>query len=161
MTDGGSLPDDDELLARLATALDHAEPVPPGVLAAAKGAFTWRTVDAELAALVYDSDTDRDLAGVRGAELRARALTFEYADVVVELEVDDEADGRVVTGQVAPPPLEWIELHQADRPQPVRLEADELGRFRTAPIGAGPFRLLCRFRRSAPFAMLLTEWVVI
>jgi hypothetical protein len=160
MTDGGSALTDDELLAVLGAALDQADPVPPEVLAAARGAYTWRTIEAELAALVYDSSTDEELAGVRGGALVARALTFEYEDVVVELEVDETTAGRVVTGQVAPAPLEWIELHQAERTEPIRLDVDELGRFRTAPLAPGPFRLLCRFRRSAPFAMLLTEWVV-
>jgi hypothetical protein len=159
MTDGGSTKQDDELLAKLARAIEIADPVPSSVVAAAQAAFTWRTIDAELASLVYDSSEDRELAGVRGGA-GSRALTFEYADVVVELEVDESTGGRTVTGQVAPSAPDWIELHQADAGEPVRLDADELGRFRIPSVRPGPFRLLCHFRRSAPFAMLLTEWVV-
>ena len=48
----------------------------PSVLAAARGSFTWRTIDAELAELAYDSalDTER-LTAVRSADT-ARLLTF-------------------------------------------------------------------------------------
>ena len=45
------------------SALREADPVPEHVLAAARGAWTWRTIDQELADLVFDSATE--LSGVR------------------------------------------------------------------------------------------------
>ena len=48
-------PDDDALLAALRRIPRHADPVPGPVLEAARGSFTWRTIDAELAELAYDS----------------------------------------------------------------------------------------------------------
>jgi hypothetical protein len=162
MTDGGSeesRPErddsDDGLLASLGAAARALDPVPAGVAQAAKAAFTWRTIDAELAALVYDS-AEQGLVGVRGAPAR-RSLSFEYADVVVDMELDEGE--RTLTGQVAPRAVDWIELHQAGSGIPVRVDADELGRFRMTGVRPGPFRLLCRFAASTPFPMLLTDWV--
>ena len=74
---------------------------PADVVAAAKATFTWRTIDAELAELTFDSVADTDaLAGVRGGG-GPRALTFEHDDVVVEVEVSEHAAGRTLVGQVA------------------------------------------------------------
>lgn len=58
--------DDDALLTELRAALD-VPAVPEHVVAAAKAAYTWRTIDEELAfaVLVYDSSLD-DSALVRG-----------------------------------------------------------------------------------------------
>jgi hypothetical protein len=167
MTDGGPLDQgvedmsDEALMAAIRGGLTLAEAVPPEVTAAAKASFTWRTIDAELASLTFDSGSEAaELAGVRGGD-GPRALTFEYEDVVVEVEVDDAADGRTVVGQIDPPTVEWIEVHQAASGEPLRLEADDRGRFRARGIGTGPFRLLCRFRAGARFPMLLTDWVSI
>ncbi len=42
---------DDELLGMLRAALEASDPVPEAVLDAARASFTWRMIDAELAAL--------------------------------------------------------------------------------------------------------------
>ena len=79
----------DPLMAEVRAVLENADPVPPAVLAAAKGTFTWRTIDSELAELVADSADS--LAGAVGAGVRGetapRLLTFEAAGLVVEVEV--------------------------------------------------------------------------
>jgi hypothetical protein len=163
MTAGGSFDrsSDDELMAALARALQDQEPVPDDVVAAAKATFAWRTIDAELAALTFDSVADADaLVGVRGSG-GPRALTFEYDDVVVEVEVTEHGGRRSLVGHVAPAPLEWVEVQQAGRTEPVRHEADAHGRFQVPDLVAGPFRLLCRFRSGAPSPVMLTEWVMI
>jgi hypothetical protein len=157
MTDGGSR--DDELMEALAAASRH-DAVPPEVVSAAKEAFTWRTIDAELAELTFDSVADA-LTGVRGSSTGPRALTFEYDEVVVEVEVTEHAGRRTLAGHVAPSSPEWVEVHQAAGGEPMRVEADALGRFGASGIGAGPFRLLCRFRPDARPSMMLTEWVSI
>ena len=59
-------PNDDALEELLGAALRPADPVPRHVVAAARGAFTWRTIDQELADLVFDSATE--LTGVRDHE---------------------------------------------------------------------------------------------
>ena len=47
--------DDEQLLAALRQAIDARRAVPPGFVQAAKDAFTWHDIDAELASLTYDS----------------------------------------------------------------------------------------------------------
>ena len=64
---------DDELLELVGRALRAAEPVPDQVVAGARAAWTWRTIDEELAELVFDSAAE--LTGVR-SEDTARQLTF-------------------------------------------------------------------------------------
>ena len=163
MTGGGSFDrsNDDELLAALGRALQAQEVVPDAVLEAAKGAYAWRTIDAELAALTFDSVADADaLVGVRGSG-GPRALTFEHDEVVVEVEVVEHGGRRTLIGHVAPGPLASVEVHQAGQAEPRRQDADALGRFQVPDLVAGPFRLLCRFRAGARWPSMLTEWVVI
>ncbi|MET0326995.1 MAG: hypothetical protein ABW219_17400, partial [Ilumatobacteraceae bacterium] len=57
---------DDELQAVLARALRTVDPVPDHVLAGARAAWTWRTIDEELAELVFDSAAE--LTGVRSED---------------------------------------------------------------------------------------------
>ena len=158
MTGGGSFDrsNDDELLAALGRALQAQEVVPEAVLEAAKGAYAWRTIDAELAALTFDSVTD-ELVGVRGGG-GPRALTFEHDDVVVEVEIVEHGPRRTLVGHVGPGPLEAVEVQQAGQAEPRRQEADALGRFQVPDLVAGPFRLLCRFRAGST---VLTDWVTI
>jgi len=148
----------DELLAALGEALHRTEPVPADVVEAAKASFAWRTIDAELAALTFDSLVDADaLVGVRGGE-GPRALTFERDDVVLDLEVTEHASTRSLLGHVTPTPLDGVEVQQAGG-QPRRQPADAHGRFHIADLVAGPFRLRCRFGSARP--ALVTEWIVI
>ena len=46
---------DEQLLSDVGAAIAAADEVPASVIEAAKASFTWRTVDAELAELVFDS----------------------------------------------------------------------------------------------------------
>ncbi len=76
---------DQQLLARLAAALDTYDPLPEAVITAAKETFTWRTIDAELASLVFDSAAE-ELAGVRSTDA-TRQMTFRTTGVEIELVV--------------------------------------------------------------------------
>ncbi len=160
----GTASQESELLERLRQALTRDE-VPAEVVTAAKAAFTWRTIDAELAELAYDSlDELAPLAGVRGAsggEGRPRALTFEAGDAVIELEVEESGGVRRLEGQIVPADVHTLELHRVDTPEPVRLVSDELGRFRAEGVRPGRLRLLCRFGPLGGGATLLTEWLLI
>ena len=49
---------DDATFDELKDALTAADAVPDDVLQAAKDSYTWRTIDAELAELVFDSSLD-------------------------------------------------------------------------------------------------------
>lgn len=136
------------------------ETVPPEIVAAAKAVYSWRTIDAELAELAYDSSEDRELAGVRG-QSGPRLLTFEAGESVIEVEVESSGRERRLTGQVVPAQAAHLELHRVDQDGALDLEVDDLGRFRADAVVPGRLRLLCRFAPDAGGGTLLTEWVLI
>ncbi|OLT11020.1 hypothetical protein BJF78_27985 [Pseudonocardia sp. CNS-139] len=120
-------PDDDALLAELAEAIRPWTVPPPEVLEAAKQSFTWRTIDAELAALTYDSLLDDGPVAVRSGG-QARILSFEAGPLTIEVEIDATPGARRLLGQLVPATAAELELNVADA-DPVRGRADELGRF--------------------------------
>jgi hypothetical protein len=145
----------DQLMEVLARALDAADPVPEAVLAAAKASFTWRTIDAELAALVFDSATE-ELAGVRSIEA-SRQMTFRTPGVEIELVVVSETSRRLV-GQLVPPQTAEIELHHEEVTRTAR--SDNLGRFTFHDVPAGTVRLVCKLA-DEDGAIIQTEWIII
>lgn len=159
------MPDDvqgsDEAEARLLSALKAAveqhDPVPPAVEQAARESFTWRTIDAELAELAYDSLLDdARLAGVRSADA-PRTLTFEGPGFSVELEVTVAGDRRRLLGQLVPPAGADIEVRHSG--EPLLVDADHMGRF-AADVETGLVSLRCHLhgREGAP---LETAWVLV
>ncbi|MDH2427354.1 hypothetical protein [Sphaerisporangium sp. TRM90804] len=140
--------------ARLEEALRQAaaliDPVPPELLQIAVEAFTLRTMDAELAALAFDSLAEP--ARVRGGD-QPRLATFHTPWVTIDVEVTVAgATGRVL-GQVIPPlPVEIEVLGH-----PAAVTADAAGRFVCERVPAGPFSLRCRFGD----AVVVTEWIAI
>ncbi len=144
---------DEQLLNRLAQALDAAEPLSEGMIEAAKAAFTWRTIDAELAALVFDSATE-ELAGVRSTDA-TRQMTFRTPGVEIELVVVSETSRRLV-GQLVPPQAAEIELHHEDETRTV--QSDNLGRFTFHDVPVGSVRLTCKLEGEAT---VQTEWIII
>ena len=89
--------DDEGLMAELARALEQVTAVPPNRRLAARGSFTWRTVDEELLALTHDSLELAD-AAVRG-DVAVRTLGFESDGLSLQVEFE----GDQVFGQVLPP----------------------------------------------------------
>lgn len=141
--------DDDALAELLRSAL---EPVPESFVIAGKAAFAWRNVDAELAALTYDSAQDAFAgAGTRAQPAALRSLTFEARSLTIELEIIDD----VLHGQLVPPAAGAVEvLHPDGRAQSV--EINELGYFTVSPVPSGRFRLHCRPADGDP---VLTDWI--
>jgi hypothetical protein len=145
--------DDEQLLVALRAALDGVDPVPDTVVAAGRDAFAWRTIDAELAALSYDSLLDdKELAGVRAGGESARMLTFEAHQLTVEVEVEH---GRLI-GQLVPPQSGEVEVRHAGGS--LTVQADEIGRFVAEPVARGPFSLRCR---TASATAIVTDWIVL
>ena len=141
---------DEELLTELRRALQEDQPVPQKVINAAKAVYAWRTVDAELAALAYDSAVQEDFA-VRSESASVRTLTFESGSLVVELGVAENA----LVGQLAPPQSYELVLRCPGRaPEPVPV--DQLGCFRIEPLPEGPFSLLVRTPEDV---LVATDWV--
>ena len=152
----------EDLLDALRDALRLTDAVPAEVVSAAKESFTWRTIDAELAALSYDSVLTGELAGTRG-QVDTRTVSFEFGALTVEIEVEDAPSGagcRLV-GQVAPRVPESVELHHVEATEATVAQPDQFGRFTFDSVERGPVRLLLRFAPAEGPAMLLTEWVTI
>ena len=143
---------DTHLLGELRSAMREHDPVPQSVIDAATGAFAWRTIDAELAALSYDSFLeDKELAGVRSGGDSARMLTFDAAELTVEIEVEH---GRVI-GQLVPPQAGEVQVRHSGGS--VTVHADERGRFSCDGVPRGPFSLRC-LTAATP---IVTDWIVL
>jgi hypothetical protein len=145
---------DDELLAALREAVAARQAVPADFVAAAKNAFAWHNIDAELARLTYDSMRDTDLAlSTRTEAASIRALTFTSGHLTIELEVGTESlVGQVVPGQTALITIQPMTGAEND------VHADEIGCFSIEPIPAGQFRLRCR---TATGVETITGWITL
>lgn len=145
---------DERLAADLAAAMRAEKDVPARFVAAGKAAFAWRTIDAELSALTYDSaQEDPVLAGTRAEQAAVRTLTFVASDVSIDLELTPEA----LLGQLVP--AQPGELTVTLRDGSTRTaEVDDLGWFAVRPRPKGTFRL--RFR-SPGHRDVLTAWITV
>lgn len=138
---------DEVLLALLRRGLQAADPVPTEVTTAAKASFTWRTIDAELMELSFDSAVD-DLVGVRGGSPTARSLRFEVASLEVEVDID----GSDLVGLVVGDHAGFVTLERSEG-KTVVCDVDEFGRFEFQSAGGVPIRLR--------FGAHVTEWFLI
>lgn len=145
---------DEELLEELRQAISARRAVPPEFIEAAKNAFMWHNIDAELAQLTYDSTRGSGLAAATRSEAASiRALTFTSERLTIELEVTEDS----VLGQIVPAQPATIEVQAQDGPGSV-ISTDEIGCFSIQPIPAGPFRLRCQAVASAD---VLTGWITL
>ena len=146
----------EEELRRVVAQIDS---VPTALYEAAVGAFTWRTMDADLAELVFDSLVDQhDAALVRGST-HTRMLSFRASTVTIEIEVTSTGETRMLVGQIVPPQSATVDIRQGDSATTV--EADELGRFTAGPLQAGPTSLRCSIGGDSPQPSVATDWVAI
>jgi hypothetical protein len=130
--------------------LREAGPLLAVVENAARGVFAWHGVDAELAALQYDSRLD-SAALVRGGTAVSAApytLRFGRQGLAVELTRFEST----VVGQLVPAGPGEIQLLTPDGPGDW-LPTDDLGCFRLPDFPRGPVRLRCR----SDGAEILTE----
>jgi hypothetical protein len=128
--------DDAELLAALAHTFDVIDPPPEHVLASAREAFVWQSIDAALAELVYDSEASADLA-VRGTE--TREVTFRAPGIEVEVMVVSEQH-RSLVGQVVPAQETDVQLLHGGGSATTRTDA--LGRFTFERVAPGAVKLV-------------------
>jgi hypothetical protein len=142
---------DDALLHELDGLLARLDPVPPELLDRVRLAFCWRTVDAELAELSFDSLVDRDGAlAVRSAmdlDLEPRMLGFgavvDGEDLSIELEVTTVGGTCCLVGQLWPAGSATADV-QTGAGETASVPVDELGRFVVEPVPQGPVRLRVR-----------------
>jgi hypothetical protein len=151
-TDPSSTISDEVLLELLGEALAAADPVPDHVLEGARAAFTWSTIDTELAELVFDSS--RELAGVRAEETN-RQITFQAPGVEIEVMVIENGSRRLI-GQLVPPSEQTVELVGAETVYSA--QTDRLGRFSFDAIDPGPVRLVVLDANGS--RLVQTEWVL-
>jgi hypothetical protein len=151
--------DETELEQQLRRVAERVDPVPDAVLRAAADAFTWRTVDAELAELVFDSLVDHDEdALVRGTE-EGRLLSFETGHLTIEVEVSGAGAERRLIGQLVPAQRATIDIrHGGDA---TSVHSDELGRFTVTGLRAGPVSLRCGAGGGPGDRVVVTDWVSI
>jgi hypothetical protein len=146
------------LWQELRAAIGTADPIPPEVLRAARESFTWRTIDAELAALAYDSVIDRPTSNVTRGSEGPRMLTFEAPQLTVELEVTTQGSRRQLVGQLIPPRRARVAVRHHGGTALV--EADELGRFSAGDLPRGPSSLRCHLSGSEG-TPIVTDWVAL
>lgn len=131
-------PELDALEARLAAAL-RDDPVPPDVLSAARAAWTWRVVDAELAELLAEE------AVLVRSSMTAGPAAYAVGDVVVDVERTVGAGGAaVVVGLVtgADPAAVEIEIVDNAASRLVPADLDPAGSFRAEVPGDRPARVV-------------------
>jgi hypothetical protein len=149
-----SEPSTDPMFATLRNVIDHADPVPQAVVDAARAAYTWRTIDAELAELTADSAMAT--AGVRSTSA-PRLLTFEGAGVEVEVEVAQTGSTRHLSGQLVPMGPAQITVRWSGGTQ--EATADDLGRFAMDHVPAGSVSLA--ILRTGTDQPIVTSWISI
>jgi len=141
---------------RLRSLVIEKDSVPADVLASARSSFGLRSVDDELATLVYDSMFDDELLdSVRSGGRSARQLTFEARDLVLEIEV---SGARCLVGQVVPAQVTIVEVRH--RSGTTSVETDELGCFHIPAVPDGPVSFRCSPSRSAVHPVA-TSWITL
>lgn len=141
---------DDELMAVLAEAVAAERDVPDNRRDAARAAFTWRTVDAELAELLHDSALEAG-AAVRSTATAPRTLSFAHAGLTVEVEVD----GDDLLVEVVGEPGATVVLQPPDADE-VAVVTDAAGFARFDAVAG-----TVRFVVTAGEASLTTPWVTL
>jgi hypothetical protein len=145
-----TLDDDDALLALLGEALQDAQHHDSeAMMAGALAAFSFRTMDQELASLVYDSLLEDESVGAGRAPDAARTLVFETDHVSIEVEI---RPGGMI-GQVVPAGEGTITAEAPDGRR-TKVDTDELGCFVLDTPGPGPVRLHITTREASA----VTDW---
>ncbi len=145
---------EDRLLSLLREGLDDADPVPSDVSDFARAALAWRTIEAELAGISYDSGAEAVPSGVRSAAT-ARMLSFETDSWTIDIEYNSST-GRLI-GQVDPARELHVELQVAGGT--IVSDTDDLGRFTFDGVLPGPISLI--FRTPGDLEVVKTEWTVL
>ena len=156
------MPDEAEeagLEAGLRDAAVRFDPVPAELIQAAVAAFSWRTADAELAALAFELRCSTSLvtrwSAARGTHGCSR---LQAGQLTIEVEVTGTGSSRELVGQLIPAQRAGhLEIRHGTRAD--RIAADDLGRFRAESVPAGPVSLYCRLGPGGPGAAVVTDWV--
>jgi hypothetical protein len=149
-----SEPTTDPMFTTLRNVIDRADPVPQAVVEAARAAYTWRTIDAELAELTADSALAA--AGVRSSSA-PRLLTFEGNGVEIEVEVAQTGSTRRLSGQLVPVGPAQVTVRWPGGTG--ETAADQLGRFAIDGVPGGSVSLAVL--RAGAEHQIVTSWISI
>ncbi len=142
--------DDDAMLAALKEALATAQhPQEKLIVANARDAFTFPTLDEELARLVYDSLLESGQTSATREPSESRLVIFESKALSMEVEIA----GDTIFGQIAPAGPRQVSVEAADGTS-IQTTTDELGCFSFRLVA--PFPL--RFRIAEQGSTTVTEW---
>lgn len=155
---------DDALLGQLRALATQLDGVPDQAILAARSQFAYANLDAELAALVYDSVSDPEPAGMRSETSTARRLTFEAGSMVIEVEILGDGDRRRLIGQCVPGAEVALTVRCRPAPGPgidddpvvVLSTSDDLGRF-DVEVPAGELQLRGVWHQAQ--LAVETDWV--
>ena len=150
------MPSDDELQDVVGSVLDEDDPLPPGAVEFASGAFACRDMEGELAELLHDCLLEEAVA--LRAEDSHRLLLFKGGELSLDLE--HGPDG--VTGAVSPPAAYDVEVrHAAANPEGPLLSVltNGDGMFRLPGELRGPVRFVVRHLERQ--LSLLSPWVTL
>ena len=142
-------------LRRVALLLD---PLPTRLVHAARESLTWRSVDAELAALLSDSALEDERAALVRSTAGLRAVAFESSAVTIELDVVAAGSRRTLVGQLVPPAPAAVEV-QTTGPR-TSVDADAQGVFRFEDVPSGQMRLRVTGHPDAD-GPVETSWITI
>jgi hypothetical protein len=131
--------DDSVLVTRLNDLFTRHDAPPAEVVGLAQRLFSLRQLDAELATLTADSAVDGMAVAVRGGDVRL--LTFESAELAIEIEVSGTGRTRRLVGQVVPAGPATLEARQPSSAEPRAAVADARGRFEFDGLALEPFSL--------------------
>lgn len=145
--------EDEMLLSRLREGLESSDSAPADVAEFARSAFSWRTIDADLAELEFDSIDEELPSGVRSSAT-ARMISFQAGQWMFDVEYD-EVTGRLL-GQISPQTSYTVELHTTGALFSV--DSDSSGRFAAEGIAPGPAYLILRFLDGTS---VKTRWVTL
>ena len=153
MTDNQPAPSDGALIDHVRDALTSTADVPQAVYDAGYTAYTWRTVDAELAALMYDSASALADSGARSEQAATvRAMTFTSEGLTIEIEIRDTE----ILGQIQPGNIGEVHVDQQNRPRTTH-PVDDVGGFLVSPVPTYPFRIVV----PTASGLVVTGWVTI
>lgn len=145
--------DDNVLMNRLNDMFTRYDAPPAEAVVLAQGLYGLRELDAELAELTADSAVDGMAVAVRGGD--TRLLTFESAELAIEIEISGTGRTRRVVGQLVPGGPATLEARQPSAPEPVHAEADTRGRFEFDNLAPEPLSLTWHRQGSRP---VTTSW---
>jgi hypothetical protein len=147
--------DDEQLIAALSDALGTTRNMPATFADAGKAAFTWHSIDADLATLTRDSAVagDHEMISARSQPASLRSLTFTSAELTIELELSP----GTLLGQIVPPQTGQITARAASGTV-VTAPINAVGYFTIRPIPEGSFRLHCH---TAEGVSVCTSWVTL